>query len=148
MANLSNSYKSKHFHIVLEEFDRVNNKHISEADLDNYCKAEMRFSFYAFIKHDSDRDMDGNLEHIHYHLVVICNQAYSKNTIINSIASGLLVNIDIVQVRKNKSFVGSIRYLLHKDDVTKFPYQFQDIWTSDLNEVTKLSQQNFIRSSE
>jgi len=134
MAN-QNNYRSSTYHIVVEEFDKLNNKHITELDLNNYLKNEMRVAFYSFIKHDSDVDGEGNKERTHYHIVVALNTSYAKSTILNGFANGLSCNVDIVSARKVKSFVKSVQYLIHKNDKDKFQYDYLDIWTNDVNEL-------------
>lgn len=132
---MENSYRSKSWHIVLEEYDKLNDKHITEDDINNYLKDEMRFVFYAFIKHDSDVDSSNNKEHNHFHIIIICNTSYSKNTIISSFASGLFINRDIVSVRKMKNVVLSVQYLIHMNDKEKYQYDLMDVWSNDINEL-------------
>lgn len=137
MANQS-SYRSSTYHLVIEEYDKLNDRHITELDINNYLKDEMRVKFYAFIKHDNDVD-----ERTHYHIVVCLNTSYAKNTIINAFATALTCNVDIVHVRKIRSFVLSVQYLIHKNDKDKYQYEYLDIWTNDVNELNTCLYANF-----
>lgn len=134
----NNCYRSKSYHIVINTYDEFNKKPIDEIMLSNFLSKELRFDFYAFIKHCNDVDEEGNKKTPHYHLIVNCNQAYSKNTILNCIASGLECNRDIISVRKMRSLILSVQYLIHKNDKTKFQYSVLDIWSNDIEEVMNI----------
>ena len=129
MAN-QNSYRSRTYHLVIEEYDKENDKHLTLEDLQKCCNEDLKIKFYAFIKHDKDVDV-----RVHYHIVLLLNQTYSKSTIIHSFASSLLCNVDIISCRKIKSFVGSINYLIHKGIEDKYQYNYFDIYTNDDNEL-------------
>ena len=127
--------KSSYFHLVIEKYDTLNNKVITEQELNNYLKNNEVITFYAFILHDKDINECGELVREHYHLIVCLKNPYSKTTLINDISSKLLINKVIVQSRLIKDFVKSVQYLLHKNDKEKYQYDLLDIWTNDTNEV-------------
>lgn len=135
MASQSSGYRSSTYHIVIEEYDKENDRHITERDLSKYLESEMRIAFYSFIKHDSDVNEEGAKERVHYHVIIVLNSGYAKSTIISAFANGLTCNIACVSVRKIKSFVKAVQYLLHKNNKDKFQYEYLDIWTNDVNEL-------------
>lgn len=135
MASQSSGYRSSTYHLVIEEYDKLNNRHITERDLSKYLEDEMRIAFYSFIKHDSDVNEEGVSERVHYHIVIALNSAYAKSTIISAFANGLTCNVACISVRKNKSFVKSVQYLIHKNNKDKYQYDYLDIWTNDVNEL-------------
>lgn len=129
--------KSKFFHLVVEEYDKLNDKHISEFDLNNYLKDNECIQFYAFIKHDKDLN-DSGAERVHYHLVIVLKTDYSKTTIINDISSKLLVNKHCIGSRRVFDFVLMVQYLIHQNDKDKYQYDVLDVWCNDTNELFKI----------
>jgi len=130
--------KSNQFHLVIEEYDKLNDKHITESDIKDYLESNESIVFYCFILHDSDTKDDGTLVRKHYHIVVQLNNSYSKSTLVNDIVAKLFVNRAIVSSRKIKDFVLSVQYLIHKNDKDKYQYAIFDIWTNDTNEEFKI----------
>lgn len=130
--------KSSSFHLVIEEYDKLNNKHISDIQLNNYLKSNESIIFYAFVLHDNDVNESGEVERKHYHCVIKLNNPYSKTTIIKDIAKTLLINDYCIGSRKIRDFVLMVQYLIHKNDKDKYQYDLLDIWTSDTNEVMKI----------
>ena len=129
--------KSKFFHLVIEEYDKLNDKHIEDIELNNYLKDNECVQFYAFIKHDKDVNENGN-ERVHYHVVIVLKSEYSKTTIINDIASKLMINKNCVGSRRVIDFVLMVQYLIHQNDKDKYQYDLLDIWSNDTNEVMKV----------
>lgn len=130
--------KSSIYHLVIEEYDKLNGKHITELDINNYLRDNESILFYAFILHDRDVNESGEIERKHYHVVIKLNNPYAKSTIINDIASKLLINKYCIGSRKVRDFVLMVQYLIHKNDKDKFQYDLMDIWTSDTNEEFKI----------
>jgi len=126
--------KSSQYHLVIEEYDKLNDKIITESILNDYLKDNESILFYAFIKHDNDIDIDGVVERNHYHLIIKFRNPYSKTTVINDIASKLLINKNIISCRKCLNFVLSVQYLVHQNDKDKYQYDLIDCWTNDSNE--------------
>ena len=127
--------KSSYFHLVIEKNDTLNNKVITELELNNYLKDNESIVFYAFVLHNKDVKESGEIEREHYHVVIVLKCPYSKTTIINDIAKCLLINKSCIGSRKIRDFVLMVQYLIHKNDKEKYQYDLLDIWTSDVNEV-------------
>ena len=127
--------KSSYFHIVLEKFDKLNNKEISELELNNYLRNNDVVQFYAFILHDKDVNVSGEIERPHYHIVVVLKNPYSSKTVLNDIVSKLFINRSCVGTRKIFDFVLMCQYLIHKNDKDKYQYDLLDIWSNDVDEL-------------
>lgn len=127
--------KTSQHHLVIEAYDKLNNKNISERDISNYLSSQDNILFYSFIKHDKDINDLGELERVHYHLVIKYNNTYSKNTVINDIAKSLMVNRNIISNRIGLDFILSVQYLIHQNNKEKYQYDILDIWTNDVNEM-------------
>ena len=127
--------KSSYFHLVIEKNDTLNNKVISEIELNDYLKDNESIVFYAFVLHNKDVKESGEIEREHYHVVIVLKSPYSKTTIINDIAKCLMINKNCIGSRKIRDFVLMVQYLIHKNDKEKYQYDLLDIWTSDTNEV-------------
>lgn len=130
--------KNSQYHLVIEEYDKLNDKYIKDSDIKDYLEANESIIFYCFILHDNDTKEDGTLERKHYHISIQLNNPYSKTTIINDMAAKLLINKNCISSRKVKDFVKSTQYLIHKNDKDKFQYDILDIWTNDTNEEFKI----------
>ena len=130
--------KSSYFHLVLEEFDNLNDKHITELDVNNYLKDNECILFYAFILHDKDINESGEVERKHYHIVIVLRNPYSKMTIVNDISSKLMINRNCVGSRKIFDFVLMVQYLIHMNNKEKYQYDLLDIWTNNVNELISI----------
>lgn len=132
------SSRQRFFHIVIEEYDKLNDKHLTEQDINKYFLDSDIYRFYAFIQHDSDVNDSGDNERKHYHCsMVTCNE-FAKNTILKDIASKLEINVNCISSRQVKDFVLSTQYLIHKNNKEKAQYNELDVWTNDTNELFKI----------
>lgn len=123
--------KSNLFTIVLESYDKENQKEIKEIDLYNYFENEDYFNFYAFIKHDKDTDEFGVLKRPHFHIVLETKNTYGKNTIINEFAKMFMINKSCVSVRCYEDINDACAYLIHKNDTEKYQYSRCSVITND-----------------
>lgn len=125
--------QTKELNIVI----RVN-KRISKNDLISWLKNNCEL--YSLIVHDKDTDSTGVLVPIHYHIVCRLLKRTRITTSLNNIVSTLkLTNSHGIEIDKVISYVGSLQYLIHKNDIDKFQYNVTDIITNmDINELKTL----------
>lgn len=117
--------KSKLFFCVVEEFDKANNLHVTPQMIENYFNEQDYYDFYAFALHDEPN------ERKHYHIFIQTTQPYAKNTILNDLARELVFDKNCVSVRVAKSASACVRYLIHKDNPEKHPYDRKIIYSND-----------------
>lgn len=127
--------KFNSFCCVIEKVDRLNNKVLSELDLLKYLRSGDKFVFWSFILHDCDVNENGEKEREHYHLVLKVDSKYSCKTILNDIASELLINVNCISISGCRDFVKSVQYLIHKNDLEKVQYDIWNVYTNDTNDM-------------
>lgn len=131
--------KNSTFHLVIEKYDKLNSKTISDLDLVTYLRSnEDTYTYWVFILHDKDVNELGELEREHYHLVIKCNNVMAKKTVINDIAKTLLVNVNCISCRPVINMVKSVEYLVHKNDDLKYQYDLLDLYSNDNNETLNI----------
>lgn len=93
------------------------------------------FYQYAFIEHtkdiyeeDGEDHVKGELKKSHIHVILKFDNARHKS----KIAKELGINENYIQ---KANFVAYTRYLIHKDDPTKFQYEEKNIFTNIPKEV-------------
>ena len=79
---------------------------------------------YAYILHDKDKNEDGSLKKLHYHLLIFFNNARWGSAILKDIN---IDNPNLIEFRDNKT--EAIQYLTHSNNLDKFQYDFNDIIT-------------------
>lgn len=99
-----------------------------EKKLQKYC--EETFIEYAFIKHDKDTTASGVLKVLHYHLLGMTEKRKRISTMINDIAEEMAIDRRLVSCKKCVSYTGAIQYLIHKNDLDKYQYKINDIFTN------------------
>ena len=99
---------------------------------------------WFFILHDNDiydeEDQNKNVKHIcgtkktkHIHLVISFNNARTSQQVIKYILNGCpSLPSNCVSVRNAKSIYASVQYLTHKNDESKYQYDFNKIMTNDV----------------
>lgn len=90
------------------------------------------------ILHDKD---EGKPFHVHF--VVVVKDAC--NIFITKLASKLNISTDLISVREGENYKGAIRYLIHRDDENKYPYNTLDDKTipNDYNSYENFYTTNF-----
>lgn len=78
---------------------------------------------YSYILHDMDSDSDGVLKKAHYHFVINSNKLYT----IKGLSS--LLCLEPRFIRECLHLKGSIDYLTHKNDPSKYQYPDTDVYT-------------------
>lgn len=114
--------KTQHLNIVINTTE----KDISQSDVQAFCN--LYFNEYAFIKHDKDIFDSGELKHVHYHIVGNAKYKSRLSTHLNRIVDCFeLSNAFGVEIDKYQSLIGSIQYLIHKNDKDKYQYDIKQI---------------------
>lgn len=123
--------KSKLFTLVVEEFDKANNKHISWKDIKSYLDKEDYVNYYAFILHNKDFDENGEQKRAHFHIVLETIRPYAKSSVLTDIVKELCCAREVVSVRAYDSCKLAVQYLVHKNDEDKAQYDILDVLSSD-----------------
>lgn len=99
------------------------------ARLKTWCEEKM--SLYGFILHDKDILEDGTLKTPHIHLVgnLKTNRRRLSSTL-NDIADYVECDTLAVSIDKMSDLVGSLQYLIHKNNASKHQYDVKDIITN------------------
>lgn len=93
---------------------------------------------YWFIVHDKDVDNQGQLVRPHIHLVLSGNKRWRVKQLINQLSDCLITNNENIQVMEVVNLVASVQYLLHKNDVDKFQYSIDRIFTNDSQNLVSM----------
>lgn len=123
--------KSRLFTLVVEEFDKANNKHILWKDLKKYLDSEDYVNYYAFILHNKDFDDNGEEKRPHFHIVLETIRPYAKGSILTDMAKELLVARECISIRAYDSCKLAVQYLVHKNDQDKAQYDILEVCSSD-----------------
>lgn len=118
------STKTKYVNIVI----RVKGYTPNVDKIKIWC--ESNCETYLFIIHDKDVDINGALVPPHCHLVLVMLKSQRLSTTLNSISSYLGVTSTGIEIDKTSSFEGSIQYLVHKNDISKFRYDIDKIYAN------------------
>lgn len=94
-----------------------------------YCEEYM--NIYAFILHDKDLLEDGTIKTPHIHLCgLLKNNRRRLSSTLDDIATFCNVSTFAVTIDKMSDIVGSIQYLIHKNDSSKHQYDIKKIVTN------------------
>lgn len=98
---------------------------------------------YWWIIHDKDYNQNGEIEHLHYHLVLRFPTRHTKTAVIKLLADHFAIKENRVSVEKCSSLECSLRYLVHEDeeDTSKYRYNPKEVHTCDF-ETFKLALEN------
>lgn len=113
------------FNIVINLPNKGNK--FTSLDLQSACTS--LFKEYSFIFHDKDILESGELKVKHYH-VVAKGKRQRLITIINKLANLLNIDTTLVSCRKCVTYIGSLQYLIHKNDLEKYSYSESEIVTN------------------
>lgn len=88
------------------------------------------FDKFAFIKHEYDIKEDGKPDKPHYHIYIYSNCPHTIQSV--SKTYDIPLNLFSIRYNKNKNPIepdrkSCIRYLIHKDNKDKYPYNINDI---------------------
>lgn len=102
---------------------------VSLETLKTWCENNMQT--FAFILHDKDVLEDGKPKVKHIHLVGLYKTARTRlGTILTDLANYLKIDTLAVSIDKMSDLVGSLHYLIHKDNKDKHQYDVKEIITN------------------
>lgn len=128
MATLTTQTSKINVVISLKGFDCSHIKNIMN-DLRTWCENEMQL--YAFILHDKDVLENGEIKTPHLHLVGLLKVNRKRlSSTLNDIANFISVNTLAITIDKMSDIVGSLQYLIHKNNKEKHQYECKDIFTN------------------
>lgn len=92
---------------------------------------ENNCQLYAFILHDKDVLEDGVKKTNHIHLVALMKTNRKRlSTILGDMSSYIGVNTLAISIDKMSDIVGSLQYLVHKNNADKHKYELTAITTN------------------
>lgn len=136
MASLET--KSNKFNIVINEKAPNELEAISEM-----IQALNIFTFYALIIHDKDTDSNGKVKTKHLHLVCEKSSKIALKTQINELCNCLMIEKSQISIDKITNDYLPVQYLTHKNDNTKYQYEYSSIVTNDQQRLTELYNQAY-----
>ena len=95
-----------------------------------YGDEKLGVLYIAIIKHDRDKDENGNIKTMHYHVVLSLNNNCRIGTLLNKICDLFHCNENQVTIDKCSSLEMQSRYLLHLDDFDKEDYFQYEVVTN------------------
>lgn len=106
------------------------NKYIPISKIKQYC--DVYFINYAFIEHEKDVEpTTGLVEGVHYHIVGNFNNTGGRKrlaTRLNDICSFFgFKDCNGIEIEQYNSLVGSIQYLIHKNQPEKSQHKFSEV---------------------
>lgn len=128
MATLTTQTAKINAIISLKDLDKSRIDSILE-DLKKWC--EQSTNLYAFILHNKDVLENGEIKTPHIHLVAIMKSNRKRlSTTLSDIAEFIDVNTLAISIDKMSDIVGSLQYLIHKNNPDKHHYEERDIITN------------------
>lgn len=97
--------------------------------LDNEIKNRCSGMVYTYIEHDNDY-LGDKLKTYHIHLLIWNYGKTRLLTLLNRIADALQIDNTIIQIDIMRDIVGSVQYLVHKNDCDKYQYEVSNIKTN------------------
>lgn len=92
---------------------------------------ENNCQLFAFILHDKDILADGEKKTNHIHLVALMKTNRKRlSTILGDLASFVGLNTFAISIDKMSDIVGSLQYLIHKNNADKFKYDLSNVITN------------------
>lgn len=124
MSNLTT--QTKYVNVCIR---KLSYPHDFEAKLREYVTSQC--STYSYIKHEHDINGYGEVEGLHYHLVLVYKERSRLVTFLNRIADHFgFANSDGIEIGKTISTTNSIQYLIHKNNPEKTQHKVEEIVTS------------------
>lgn len=92
---------------------------------------ENNCQLFAFILHDKDILEDGEKKTNHIHLVALMKTNRKRlSTILGDLASFVGLNTFAISIDRMSDIVGSLQYLIHKNNADKFKYELSSVITN------------------
>lgn len=118
--------RTKYVNLVIRKLEYPNN---FEDKLREFVTSEC--TTFAYIKHEHDVNGYGEIEHLHYHLVLVYKEAKRLSTHLFYLTSFFkFPNANGIEISKTTSRTSSIQYLLHKNNPEKTQHKIDEIISS------------------
>ena len=91
---------------------------------------KQRAEIYAMILHDKDINDNGECKIKHIHIVYELRTRTRLSTELRYLSKKFSINVNAISIEKMNNFVGSVQYLIHKNDSNKYQYRISDIYTN------------------
>lgn len=105
---------------------------VTDNDPNNFDKiikvAQSCYKYYWYVFHDMDKDENGTLKKKHIHLVAYDSSPSTIKKAINNFDGATLPNL-VEGCRNGRAM---LRYLVHKDDPDKYPYDPSAVMTNNM----------------
>lgn len=129
MSNLETRTAKVNAVISLKDLclEHINN--IIVPKLKTWCQNNC--DLYAFILHDKDILENGEKKINHIHCICLMKTNRQRlGTILSSLSNYIEVGTLAISIEKMSDLVGSLQYLIHKNNSDKHPYNEKDIVTN------------------
>lgn len=99
------------------------------------CIEDLKSSYnnlrYWYILHNKDINNDGTPKKEHYHIVLDIDFKNKSHTIYEKQSIAELFGRNVEAIEKVSNPTGILRYLTHKDNLEKEPYNINEVYTND-----------------
>lgn len=118
---------SKAFHLIIEKFDKLNNREVTFTKLLECLEDMTAIEEYSFILHGEDKTRP------HYHINLLLASPHQADSVLFSIASDLMINVNCIGIKSInlEALYRYQRYLIHKDNSDKFQYESDEVMTNN-----------------
>lgn len=99
-------------------------------NIDNVSLLSSSGFTFALILHDKDINDKGEKKFNHLHIILMSNKILRGKQVLKRLADIFECDYNNIQVDECLSVVGSIQYLIHKNDINKYQYDRNDIITN------------------
>lgn len=135
---ISMSSLRKRFNVVISDLSLCNNIDNREQLCSLLTELSISGIKYYAIIHDRDSKPTGELKREHLHIVISFNERKRAKQLLNLLCEMFLTNNENVQISDCISYAGSVQYLTHKNDESKYQYSYDEIMTNDLDMLNHL----------
>lgn len=131
MINLNS--QRREFNVVISDITRC------DYHFDGFVSFLNNSGFrYYYIVHDNDVDEHGETIRPHIHLVLTGLKRWRVKQLLNDLADALITNVENIQIEEVKNITASIQYLIHKNDTSKYQYDYLKIQTNDSDNLVPI----------
>ena len=101
---------------------------------------------YYLITHDKDVDENGEPIRPHMHLVLSGVKRWRVKQLLNDLVDCLWTLPQNIQIEEVKNFTACVQYLIHKNDVNKYQYDYKLIKTNDNDNLVPLLNETIVEN--
>lgn len=135
MINLDS--RRKEFAVVISDITLCD---YTFSDFDSWL-ANSGFRYYGIV-HDNDVDVHGEKIRVHAHIVLSGLKRWRVKQLLNDMAEALATPLSNIQITEVVNFTASVQYLIHKNDTSKYQYDYRKIVTNDNDNLVAILNEN------